>query len=62
MGLFSSSSNKTKCKDCGLELSDPERLKKHHEKAHKKAKEKCKVCGTEFYFSEDLRKHKKKCK
>jgi len=62
MGLFGSSSDNTKCKECGLELSDSERLKKHREKAHKKSKEKCRVCGTEFNFSEELRKHKKKCK
>jgi len=62
MGLFSFGSNDTKCKECGLELSDSERLKKHQEKAHKKTKEKCRVCGTEFDFSEELRKHKKKCK
>ena len=62
MGLFSFGSNNTKCKKCGLELLDSERLKKHQEKAHKKTKEKCRVCGTEFNFSEELRKHKKKCK
>ncbi|MFQ5573557.1 MAG: C2H2-type zinc finger protein, partial [Nitrosopumilaceae archaeon] len=53
----------TKCKKCGTELSDPDRLKRHIEKAHTtKIKEKCRVCGTEFYTSDELRKHKKKCK
>jgi uncharacterized C2H2 Zn-finger protein len=62
MGLFGSSKNVLKCKKCGTVLSDPERLKKHQEKAHSKKKEKCRVCGTEFYTSDDLRKHKKNCK
>ena len=62
MGLFGSNRNSTKCKECGTELPDPERLKRHQEKAHKKTKEKCRVCGAEFHLSEDLRKHKKKCR
>ena len=62
MGLFGSSKNVLKCKKCGTILSDPERLKKHQEKAHSKKKEKCKACGTEFMSEDDLRKHKKKCK
>ena len=65
MGLFSKQSNRpeTKCKKCGTELSDSDRLKRHIEKAHAtKNKEKCRVCGTEFYTSDELRKHKKKCK
>ncbi len=43
-------------------LSDPERLKKHQEKAHGKKKVKCRACGAEFMSEDDLRKHKKKCK
>lgn len=65
MRLFGGQSNlsETKCKQCGTELSNPERLKRHIEKAHHtKIKEKCRICGTEFYTSDDLRKHKKKCK
>lgn len=36
MGLFKkrSDTNETKCKNCGLELHDPERLKRHMNKAH----------------------------
>ena len=37
MGLFKhnkkNSENETKCKECGTELHDPERLKKTHEKS-----------------------------
>ncbi len=62
MGLFGSSKNELKCKKCGTVLSDPERLKKHQEKAHSRKKEKCKNCGTEFSTQDDLRQHKKKCK
>ena len=65
MGLFNKQSNlsETKCKECGTDLSDPERLKRHIEKAHgKKITEKCRVCGAEFHTSDELRKHKKKCK
>ncbi len=62
MGLFGSSKNELKCKKCGTILSDPERLKKHQEKAHSKKKVKCQNCGTEFMSEDDLRKHKKKCK
>lgn len=65
MGLFGKQSNlpETKCKKCGTELSDPDRLKRHIEKAHgNKVNEKCRVCGTEFHTSDELRKHKKKCK
>lgn len=63
MGLFGKSSlSDTKCKQCGTDLSDPERLKRHIEKAHSKVKEKCRACGTEFYTTDELRKHKKKCK
>jgi len=40
MGLFGSSKNELKCKKCGTVLSDPERLKKHQEKAHKQEKRK----------------------
>jgi len=62
MGLFGSSKNELKCKKCGTVLSDPERLKKHQEKAHSRKKEICRNCGTEFNSNDDLRKHKKKCK
>jgi len=62
MGLFGSSKSELKCKKCGTILSDPERLKKHQEKAHGKKKVKCQNCGTEFMSEDDLRKHKKKCK
>ena len=62
MGLFGSSKKELKCKKGGTVLSDPERLKKHQEKAHSKKKEKCRACGAEFDFSEELRKHKKNCK
>ncbi|HUU47950.1 MAG TPA: C2H2-type zinc finger protein [Nitrosopumilaceae archaeon] len=62
MGLFGSSKKELKCKKCGTVLSDPEKLKKHQEKAHNKKKEKCRVCGEEFDYSEELRKHKKNCK
>ncbi|MCH7649179.1 MAG: C2H2-type zinc finger protein [Nitrosopumilus sp.] len=62
MGLFGSSKNELKCKKCGTVLSDPERLKKHQEKAHSRRKEICRNCGTEFNTQDDLRKHKKKCK
>ena len=62
MGLFGSSKNELKCKKCGTVLSDPERLKKHQEKAHTRKKEVCRNCGTEFDTQDDIRKHKKKCK
>ena len=62
MGFFSSSSSVTKCKECGLEIADPDRFKRHQEKAHNKKKEKCRACGAEFDYLEALRKHKKKCK
>ena len=62
MGLFGSSKNELKCKKCGTVLSDPERLKRHQEKAHSRKKVKCRNCGAEFMSEDDLRKHKKKCK
>ncbi len=62
MGLFGSSKNVLKCKKCGTVLSDPERLKRHQEKAHSKKKVKCRNCGDEFMSEDNLRKHKKKCK
>jgi uncharacterized C2H2 Zn-finger protein len=36
MGLFKKKTveNETKCKNCGLELHDAERLKRHVKKAH----------------------------
>ncbi|MCH7968005.1 MAG: hypothetical protein IH841_01955 [Thaumarchaeota archaeon] len=35
MGLFrKGNKNETKCKECGLELHAPERLKRHLKKAH----------------------------
>ena len=55
--------NITKCKKCGLELHDTEKLKRHEKIAHaRKINEKCRNCGTEFRDPDDLRKHKKKCK
>jgi len=57
MGLFGSSKNELKCKKCGTVLSDPERLKKHQEKAHTRKKEICRNCGTEFN-SQDVRNQK----
>ena len=42
MGLFrkKDQNNKTKCKECGLELHEPERLKRHLKKAHGNVPEK----------------------
>ncbi len=42
MGLFKKKEKKdeTKCKECGLELHDPERLKRHSKKAHGNVPEK----------------------
>ena len=34
MGLFGGDKNKTKCDKCNTELSTPERLARHKEKAH----------------------------
>ena len=35
MGLFKKkNNNETKCKECGLELHDPQRLERHMKKAH----------------------------
>lgn len=36
MGLFKKKESKkdTKCKECGLELHEPERLERHMKKAH----------------------------
>lgn len=62
MGFFGQNHTVTKCKKCGTELGDEERLKRHIEKAHKKITETCRLCGSEFHTSDDLRKHKKKCK
>jgi len=57
MGLFSFGADKTKCKECGTEFPDSEKLNKHREKAHKKNKEKCRICGTEFnYPYENIKK------
>ena len=64
MGFFGRSRNdsKTKCKNCGTEFPNSDRLEKHFEIAHKKTNEKCRKCGAEFHSSDELRKHKKKCK
>ena len=63
MGLFGRNQNdSTKCKNCGTEFPNPDRLKRHFEIAHKKNNEKCRKCGAEFHSSDELRKHKKKCK
>lgn len=43
MGLFGKNkdkANETKCKECGLELHEPERLKRHMKKAHGNVPEK----------------------
>jgi len=62
MGLFGlGNKQRTKCKECGTELPDPERLKKHQEIAHKN-KDRCRKCGAKFHTSDELKKHKKKCK
>jgi len=53
----------TKCKKCGSDLHDTERLKRHEKIAHgRKIDVKCRNCGEEFRDPEDLRKHRKKCK
>ena len=64
MGLFTKSKVEsiTKCKKCGSELHDPERLKRHQKIAHDKKNDKCRTCGEEFPGPEELRRHKKKCK
>ncbi len=64
LGLFTKSKTEsiTKCKKCGSELHDSERLKRHQKIAHDKKNEKCRTCGNEFPDREELRKHKKKCK
>ncbi len=36
MGLFGKKNDETKCKECDLEFSSPERLERHVEKAHSK--------------------------
>lgn len=61
VGLFGKNDG-TKCKKCGTELHDPERLKRHQEKAHGDKKNICEECGQEFLSSDNLKKHKKKCK
>ena len=41
MGLFGKkNSTETKCKECGLELHQPERLERHMKKAHGNVPEK----------------------
>ncbi|HSB50206.1 MAG TPA: hypothetical protein VLC72_02595 [Nitrosopumilaceae archaeon] len=42
MGLFKKKEkqNETKCKECGMELHDPERLQRHMKKAHGNVPEK----------------------
>ncbi len=42
LGLFKKKekANETKCQKCGLELHDPERLKRHSKKAHGNVPEK----------------------
>ena len=34
MGFFKKKTNETKCKECGMELHDNERLERHMKKAH----------------------------
>ena len=64
MGLFNRNKveSVTKCKQCGSELHNTERLKSHQKIAHNKKNEKCRICGSEFPGPEELRKHKKQCK
>jgi hypothetical protein len=42
LGFFkkNNNTNTTKCKECGLELHEPERLKRHLKKAHGNVPEK----------------------
>jgi len=41
MGLFGKKDgNQTKCKECGMELHQPERLERHMKKAHGNVPEK----------------------
>jgi len=40
LGLFKKEKNETKCKECGLELHDSERLKRHMNKAHSRPSQK----------------------
>lgn len=41
MGLFrKKDKNQTKCKECGMELHQPERLERHMKKAHGNVPEK----------------------
>ena len=64
MKLFTKTEeSSTKCKKCGSDLHDAERLKRHEKIAHgRRVDDKCRNCGTEFRDPDDLRKHKKKCK
>ena len=64
MKLFTKTEDETtKCKKCGLELHDTERIKRHEKIAHaRKRNQKCRICGAEFRDPDDLRKHKKKCR
>ena len=64
MKLFTKSEeSSTKCRKCGSDLHDVERLKRHEKIAHaRRVDVKCRNCGTEFRDPDDLRKHKKKCK
>lgn len=34
MGLFGKKNKGTKCSECGQEMYTPERLERHHQKAH----------------------------
>jgi len=44
LGLFKKANkNETKCKECGLELHQPERLQRHLKKAHGNVPEKKKM-------------------
>lgn len=40
MGLFKKKINETKCKECGMELHEPERLERHMKKAHSRPSQK----------------------
>jgi len=53
----------TKCKKCGSEMHDADRLERREKVAHgRRIDVKCRNCGEEFRDPNDLRKHRKKCK
>ena len=56
MKLFAKTEESTtKCKKCGLELHDEERLRRHEKVAHgRKIDAKCRNCGAGFRDPDDL--------